>query len=162
MRRTMYGYGEEMKTIGDIREKFPETNIYELRSDCKYLIVIDADYIHNDFCQRIAGMVGPEAMVLSIKDPEKAVKVLEGEGTHQNWDLRAASVELEALNQRLVADVKRHTEEEERLRERIFRLSKPVTDDEWLSLCAGDHVNMTDIQRSDIDRFVAFRATEEK
>ena len=49
------------------------------------------------------------------------------------------------------------------LEDKISRLSQPVTDEEWLLLCAGDHVEVADwMQRSDIDRFLSSRAGEEE
>lgn len=39
------------------------------------------------------------------------------------------------------------------------RLCAPVSDAEWLLLCAGDHVELAEwMQRSDIDKFISARA----
>lgn len=44
------------------------------------------------------------------------------------------------------------------LREQVARLSAPVSDAEWLMLCAGDEVQMAEwVQKRDVDNLIAAR-----
>jgi hypothetical protein len=47
-----------------------------------------------------------------------------------------------------------------RLEAALAEMSKPVTDDEWLGLCAGDHVQIADVQRHEMDAFLSARAAK--
>lgn len=58
----------------------------------------------------------------------------------------------------LPADIEQKVEQ---LEEQVRKLSAPVSDEEWLGLCAGDHVQFADwFQRSDLDKFVTSRTQE--
>jgi hypothetical protein len=46
------------------------------------------------------------------------------------------------------------------LREQAERLTKPVSDEEWIDLCSGDHVDMADVQRHEIDALIAARTKQ--
>ena len=50
----------------------------------------------------------------------------------------------------------------EKLEAENARLRAPVSDEEWMNLCAGDLADMDWICRRDLDRFIAARAAEPK
>jgi hypothetical protein len=78
---------------------------------------------------------------------------LESERDAYKRGLEAHAKEADALEQENAA----LKLENEQLKVQIERVSAPVSDEEWLGMCAGDHVVFADFQRSDIENFIAFR-----
>ena len=66
--------------VGELRQKFPEVDVYEFKDDCNYLIVMEPGH-RNEVLQGLTS-VGKQVLVLQICDPANAVKLLEGEGAH--------------------------------------------------------------------------------
>ena len=61
---------------------------------------------------------------------------------------------------KLVRDNAALEAEVQALREKLTQRSAPVSDEEWLLLCSGDHVDMDWICRHDLNELLAARAAE--
>jgi len=66
--------------VGEIREHVPEANVYELRDDAKYLIVIEPGH-RREIIDKLC-MLASDVSVLEHPEPREAVKILVGEGVH--------------------------------------------------------------------------------
>ena len=66
--------------VGELKQKFPEVNVYEFKDDCSYLIIMGPGH-RNEILQGLTS-VGKQVLVLQICDPTNAVKLLEGQGAH--------------------------------------------------------------------------------
>jgi hypothetical protein len=96
--------------VREIKQVLPKADVYEMLPDGKYLIVFGVDDMHPDTGQRLANMCGENVMVLAIADPERAVRMLEGEGTHDidlkyPWDRRRAPFDNQSPLMKKLADI---------------------------------------------------------
>lgn len=66
-------------TVAEIKAKLPEADIYELRDDAKYIIVLDSTQINAEQVRMIASLPGGfgNAIFLRVVDPADAVRILE-------------------------------------------------------------------------------------
>lgn len=78
--------------VGEIKEIASEADVYELRPDCKYLIVVRRDRVSGSTANALVEALAPGCVVLSVPDTEQAVRVLSGEGIRDvDLSLRAVA-----------------------------------------------------------------------
>ena len=96
-----------------------------------------------------------------IADIAVALQTPEGKNSAEyGAELRARAEQAEAT----IAAWKKDAEDKAvliaELTKRANRMAAPVSNAEWLGLCSGDHVDETEVRRSDIDRLILSRSTD--